>query len=623
MSGRVRRRSRRVSSTPACAQCAGPMPERKSATGRPPEYCSRRCQQAAYRSRRAADGVPARAPLSDSMVRGLLHDLLGQAQRLENLLGEPLGGGVDTVDAAVQMARRVERLTAAVVWRARDHRVGWEEVAQALHLHPETARKNYHRAGQHAGPVVEDRRSASARAAHLWDAEPSAPPRKALGQVLRTALEVSGLTQREVARRAGISASVLSRLLAGQRLPQWLLAEKIGNICQADPERVRRAWERAKRSSLPPADLTPPVTRSLSEAEVATLMNGGDVPFQPVFTGVVIPAQAPAVPGVMLPLSPVAGEPPQRSEGTRTPLGAHAVTSNERAALLTAPRAELGFRLYEWRVRAAVTVMEAARVIGTDRSKISRMENGRATFQQDEVRLLCQLYAVPPFETQNMLNDVAVTNQTPWWDQFSDTMAARMRVYLSYENSSNMIRTAEPNLIPGLLQTEGYARAIMENSFGDFEDLPSDERQIALQRVRLRMQRQTDFNTSPQHKKLWAVVPEAEILRWSRRPDIMVPQLDKLVELAENPRYSIFLAQSDQWRRPAFSGPVTIFDLDGYRLSTVAYVEAADGATFQTDPAEVERLRTHVDCLSAYSLPRAATRARLSELRDKLDTEKL
>ncbi len=597
------------------------MPERQSPTGRPKQYCSRSCQQAANRqTHRSAAASRPRASQCDPVVRGILQEVFGQAQQLRDLLEDEGDQGAETVAVAVQMARRVEKLTAALVWRARDRQVAWGEVAQALHIHPETARKNYHRTGTPPEPLLPGQHSETARSAHLWDPDASVPPGR-LSQILHAALSRSQLTQREVARQAGVSPSALSRLLSGQRLPQWQLLERIGHICQADTTLLLRAWEREKRLSLPPEDLAPPVTRPLTEAEQETIMQGHTVPFPPLHA-TVIPPQAPAVPlpPVIMPpkLTLTDGEPPKRSGGRRTPLGSHSVTQNEMTDLFTAPRAEVGFRLYEWRVRAAVSVLDAARAIGSDRSKISRMENGRAAFKERDVRILCKLYGTSEEEEASMLQDVETTNRPAWWDQFGDAMEARLHAYVTCEATSSIIRTAEPDLIPGLLQTQDYARAVMENYYGEFEDLDAETLHMATQRVKLRMERQKKFSGTDRDTKLWAVVPETEILRWRHRSDILGPQLDLLIKHADDPRYSLFLTPGDQWRRPAFSGAMTIFDFTGHRLSTVAYVEAADGATFQTDPTEVEKLKQHLDRLSAYSLSRAATRGRLRVLRQAL-----
>jgi uncharacterized protein DUF5753 len=139
--------------------------------------------------------------------------------------------------------------------------------------------------------------------------------------------------------------------------------------------------------------------------------------------------------------------------------------------------------------------------------KIALMEHGREEFEEGDIADLLTLYGVGPGEEREWLLRVAREVNVPgWWNAHSDTLHW-VEPYLGLEPAASLIREYEPQLVPGLLQTEDYARAIMGN-------LASEEEVI--RRAEARIWRQ-DILRGPTPQKLWAVVDEGALYRVTSR----------------------------------------------------------------------------------------------------------
>ncbi|NYI07390.1 helix-turn-helix domain-containing protein [Allostreptomyces psammosilenae] len=120
----------------------------------------------------------------------------------------------------------------------------------------------------------------------------------------------------------------------------------------------------------------------------------------------------------------------------------------------------LGAQLRRLRERAGITREEAGHLLRNSESKISRMELGRVGFKERDVADLLTLYGVDnPDERAKLLGMMREANEPGWWQQYSDTLPPWFSTYIGLEYAARRIRTYEVQFIPGLLQTEAYARA--------------------------------------------------------------------------------------------------------------------------------------------------------------------
>src|SRR3954468_2346393 len=128
----------------------------------------------------------------------------------------------------------------------------------------------------------------------------------------------------------------------------------------------------------------------------------------------------------------------------------------------TALRIQLGTQLRRLRQAKGVTRDKAGYEIRASESKISRMELGRVSFKERDVVDLLKLYGVEDQGEQERLLTLAREANTPgWWHSYGDVLSTWFQNYLDLEQAAELIRTYEIQFVPGLLQTDAYARAVI------------------------------------------------------------------------------------------------------------------------------------------------------------------
>jgi len=180
--------------------------------------------------------------------------------------------------------------------------------------------------------------------------------------------------------------------------------------------------------------------------------------------------------------NPTGGQVPTRSQGP------------------TALRIALGTQLRRLREANGISAEAASYAIRASHAKISRMELGRVGFKERDVADLLTLYGITDeHERATFLALARQANLPGWWHQYSDILPSWFEMYLGLEQASSVIRTYEPQLVPGLLQTEDGARSVIQLGNPDLCEADIDRR------VALRMKRQRVL-TEPDGPNLWGVV---------------------------------------------------------------------------------------------------------------------
>jgi transcriptional regulator with XRE-family HTH domain len=181
----------------------------------------------------------------------------------------------------------------------------------------------------------------------------------------------------------------------------------------------------------------------------------------------------------------------------------------------------LGTQLRTLRESRDITALHAATHIRGTPSKISRIENGKSAIREIDIIDLLALYGVGPVEREQLLELAEQANQRGWWHQYSDVMPAWFQAYVAMEGAAKTIRVYEPLFVPGLLQTEAYAAAVL--SLGDVP-ISEIERHVVLRKAR--HNRFVDGNL-----KLWAIVDESALRRQVGGPKVLREQLSFLISL--------------------------------------------------------------------------------------------
>ncbi|NUR57472.1 MAG: helix-turn-helix domain-containing protein [Catenulispora sp.] len=277
----------------------------------------------------------------------------------------------------------------------------------------------------------------------------------------------------------------------------------------------------------------------------------------------------------------------------------------------TVPRILLGAELRRLRKAAGISRATAGYTIRGSDSKISRMELGRLSFKPRDVADLLALYGVRDQSERDLLMALMEqANAQSWWHSYADVVPAWFEAYLGLEDAASLIRCYDTRLVPGLLQTEGYARAVIQ--MGN----PNADRTAIERRVTLRMTRATLLDR-PRPPKIWAVIDEAALRHPPAGPaDKMHEQLEHLRELSRLPHVTIQvvpLGHSHTTVDPG-SGPFTILRFPEAALPDIVYLEQLTSATYLDKADDLDAYTRVMDQLCLDALSAAETTGFLTEL---------
>src|ERR1700740_1725592 len=195
-------------------------------------------------------------------------------------------------------------------------------------------------------------------------------------------------------------------------------------------------------------------------------------------------------------------------------------------------RLVLGGQLHRLRESRGISAERAAEAIRGSHSKISRMEHGRVGFKERDVSDLLTLYGVTDSEERAALLNLAREANTPgWWHAYSDVLPTWLEPYVGLEAAASVLRTYEVQFVPGLLQTEGYARALIRQGSA------TSEEEIA-RRSELRASRQ-EILRRPGAPQLWGVLDEGALRRPVGSREVLREQLRHLIEVAGHPAVTL------------------------------------------------------------------------------------
>jgi hypothetical protein len=258
----------------------------------------------------------------------------------------------------------------------------------------------------------------------------------------------------------------------------------------------------------------------------------------------------------------------------------------------TVLRMLLGAQLRRLREAAGITRDEAGYHIRASGSKISRLELGRVSFKERDVNDLLEYYGVSdPAEHDKLIQLTKEANATPWHQKFQDVMPDWFQVYVGLEEAAQLIRVYEVQFVPGLLQTQDYARAVV------ISGAPGMEPDEVERRVALRMGRQKIL-TRENPPRYWVIMDEAALKRPMGGRDVHVAQIEQLIELVGEPNITLQVMPFRYGGHAADGGPFTIMRFPETDLPDVVYMEYLTGAHYIDKPDEVERYAAVMERLS-------------------------
>jgi Domain of unknown function (DUF5753)/Helix-turn-helix domain len=273
----------------------------------------------------------------------------------------------------------------------------------------------------------------------------------------------------------------------------------------------------------------------------------------------------------------------------------------------TALRIVLGNQLRQLREASGVAAGAAGHAIRASHAKISRMELGRVGFKERDVADLLTLYGITDEQEREAFLALARQSNVPgWWHHYSDILPSWFETYLGLEQASSVIRTYEPQLVPGLLQTQEGARAVilLGNSCSSAEDI---ERRVAL-----RMKRQKIL-TQPGAPNFWVVIDEAALWRLDGRL-AMQKQIRHLIEMAELANITLQVIPLYSGAHAAIGGPFTILRFSEPDLPDLVYLEQLTSALYLDKNQDVQHYQVVMDRLCVQAKPPAETIRFLSSI---------
>ncbi len=238
----------------------------------------------------------------------------------------------------------------------------------------------------------------------------------------------------------------------------------------------------------------------------------------------------------------------------------------------TVLRILLGAQLRRLREAKRISLEEAGNVIRASHSKISRLETGRVGFKDRDVADLLTLYGVVDEKEREALRTLASRANSPgWWHDYSDVLPNWFEAYIGLEEAASQIRAYEVQFVPGLLQTEDYARAVTMLAY-------SNPREIN-RRVNLRLARQAVL-TRDDPPSLWAVLDEAVLRRPIGGANAMRTQLKHLIEMSQRPNVTIQIVPFNAGGHAAAGGPFSVLRFAEYDLPDIVYLEQLSSALY-------------------------------------------
>lgn len=245
---------------------------------------------------------------------------------------------------------------------------------------------------------------------------------------------------------------------------------------------------------------------------------------------------------------------------------------------------------------AGLTIEETARRLEWSMSKISRIETGKVGVSPGDVRELLDVYGVgvtdERYDALVRLARDAARRVQGWWHEYADLLPG---AYAALEAESSRMRTFQPQLVPGLLQTEAYFRALVE---GERRAYPAEEIE---RRVAVRMSRQLRLE-GEEPLRLWAVLHEAALRCQVGGPAVMRDQLDRLTEAAQRPNVTLQVLPFEAGAHASMAGAFAMLDFPDPLDPSVVLLEPLHGGVFVEEPVDVEHYDTAFDYLRADAM---------------------
>lgn len=273
----------------------------------------------------------------------------------------------------------------------------------------------------------------------------------------------------------------------------------------------------------------------------------------------------------------------------------------------------LGSALRNLRAASELTADQVARSVRWSGSKVSRIENAKQFASPNDVRDLLSVYGLGEEEIEKYVTIARQAKQRDWWHKFDDVLPEWFEGYLGFEAEATKISTYESDLVPGLLQTEHYAAAVL--SVFPLRTTPDEmERTVELRRVR--QARLSGDNAVT----LDAVISEAVLHRAIGGPRVMRAQLESLINTAQAPNITLRLLPFTAAEHPGINGAFSVIEFPDPDEGRIVCVEALTSTLYIEQTRQIGVYRLAFDQIRAASLEPEETTKVIATRAKELET---
>ncbi|WP_197319253.1 helix-turn-helix transcriptional regulator [Saccharomonospora sp. NB11] len=258
----------------------------------------------------------------------------------------------------------------------------------------------------------------------------------------------------------------------------------------------------------------------------------------------------------------------------------------------TVRRRRLAGELRRLREKAALTIDEVGEKLECSASKISRIETGHVGVTPRDVRDMLELYGVQGDDQEALVQLAREARKRGWWHAYNEVFTG---AFVGLEADASSLKAFQALLVPGLLQTERYARAVIRAMRPGAEDAEIDRR-VAARMARQRLLR------DPNPPEYWAVIDEAVLRRMVGGHDVMAEQFTQLCEIARLPHVTVQVVPFEAGAHPGMEGPFLILGFPEPADPDVVYVDSTNSGLYLELEADVRRYALMFDHLRAAAL---------------------
>lgn len=277
-------------------------------------------------------------------------------------------------------------------------------------------------------------------------------------------------------------------------------------------------------------------------------------------------------------------------------------------------RRRLVAELKKARIKKGETQGRTAQAMEWSLSKVQRIEKGTSSITTNDLRVLLQFYGITDKQKREQLLELGrEARKPPWWQAYRTDAPRGLITLIEYESVTAAVRQFETLFIPGILQTEEYARAVLE---GYYNEKSSSSRISALVQLRTKRRELLDLEDPPQFH---FVLDEPAVRRVVGSNSVMRQQLLQLIEVSEKTNVTVLVIPFTAGLHPGMNGqPFEIIEVGGEVGNDVVFEESSRGDTLIDDPGDVRNLRETFERLERMSLGLQDSVAFLREVADEM-----